>query len=207
MITKPRNYDSAKAMTQGGNRLVPGGYICEIKAADYIQASGSAGARIIIHYDIAEGEYKDYWTNQYKNNTNEDKKWKGNYTLWMPDDSGDEKDQRANRILKTFVEAVEESNAGYHWDWDESKLKGKKLGLIICNKFWSFNGKTGFAPEVNFCVTVDKIKAGDFTIPDDYIPNNLMGEYEASKGTPMEAPTDGFMSIPDGIEGSFLPFK
>lgn len=206
MITKPKNYDSAKPMTQGGNRLVPGGYICEIKAADYVQASGSTGARIIIHYDIIEGDFKDYWANQYKNNTAEDKKWKGNYTLWLPDDSGDEKDQRANRVLKTFVEAVEESNTGYHWDWDESKLKGKKLGLIIRNKFWSFNGKTGFAPEVNFCVTVDKIKAGDFTVPDDYIPNNLMGEYEASKGTPMESPTDGFMSIPDGIEND-LPFK
>lgn len=206
MITKPKNYDSAKPMTQGGNRLVPGGYICEIKAADYVQASGSTGARIIIHYDIVEGDFKDYWANQYKNNTAEDKKWKGNYTLWLPDDSGDEKDQRANRVLKTFVEAVEESNTGYHWDWDETKLKGKKLGLIIRNKFWSFNGKTGFAPEVNFCVTVDKIKAGDFTVPDDYIPNNLMGEYEASKGTPMESPTDGFMSIPDGIEND-LPFK
>lgn len=206
MITKPKNYDSAKPMTQGGNRLVPGGYICEIKAADYVQASGLTGARIIIHYDIAEGDYKDYWANQYKNNTAEDKKWKGNYTLWLPDDSDDEKEQRANRMLKTFVEAVEESNAGYHWDWDEAKLKGKKLGLIIRNKFWSFNGKTGFAPEVNFCVTVDKIKASDFTVPDDYIPNNLMGEYEASKGTPTEAPTDGFMSIPDGIVND-LPFK
>lgn len=206
MITKPNNYDSAKALSQGNNKLVPGGYICEIKNVDYVEGTASTGARLIIQYDIVEGDYKDYWSNQYKNNTNEDKKWKGNYTLWLPDDSGDDKDQRANRVLKTFIEAVEESNSGYHWDWDESKLKGKKIGFIIRNKFWSYNGKTGFAPDVNFCVTVDRIKEDDFIIPTDYIPNKLRGEYEASKGTPMNAPTDGFMSIPEGIEND-LPFK
>ena len=34
-------------------------------------------------------------------------------------------------MFKGFIKSVEESNPGYVWNWDESTLKGKKVGLIL----------------------------------------------------------------------------
>ena len=77
------------------------------------------------------GEYQDYYKNDYKNQNTEDKKWRGVLKLYLPKEDGTEKDNWTISVFKAFTEAVEESNQGYHWDWDETTLKGKVFEMCI----------------------------------------------------------------------------
>ena len=74
-------------------------------------------------------------------------------------------------MFKGFIKAVEESNPGYVWNWDESTLKGKKVGLILQEEEYVPTGGT-HAGElrtrliVKQVVNVETIKSGKFKVPE-----------------------------------------
>lgn len=61
--------------------------------------------------------------------------------------------------------AVESSNSGYHWDWNESGLKGKLVGVLFRNKEWEMNGNTGWTTECCSMVDVESVRQNRFTMP------------------------------------------
>ena len=75
-------YEGYKAEKSFNEALPAGGYVAKIMGTKIEEYTW--GDVFIISFDIAEGEYKDFFTNQYRTNTNEDKKWKGNYRLNIP---------------------------------------------------------------------------------------------------------------------------
>ena len=109
--------------------LPPGGYVVGILGAE--EKEESWGRVLEIRYDVCEGEHKNYYTEQYKNNQAEDKKYKGVYRLGIPKDDGSERDEWSVRKFNTAMLAIEDSNAGYQWDWDEKKLVGKVVGAVF----------------------------------------------------------------------------
>ena len=190
-MKKFNNWENVKAASE----FVPlpaGGYIVELKNAkvkEYKNQNGDAFERFEIAIDIADGEFKDYYANDYCNQTNEDKKWKGVLRLYMPKEDGSEQDEWTKSRFKSFIEAVEDSNPGFHWDWDESKLRGKKIGCLFRLEEWEYNGKTGKKAQPFKAVSVEKIKSGNFKIPKEKLL-----EKNASAPT---APTPEFRDIPD----------
>ena len=190
-MKKFNNWENVKAASE----FVPlpaGGYIVKLKNAkvkEYKNQNGDAFERFEIAIDIAEGEFKDYYANDYCNQTNEDKKWKGVLRLYMPKEDGSEQDEWTKSRFKSFIEAVEDSNPGFHWDWDESKLRGKKIGCLFRLEEWEYNGKTGKKAQPFKAVSVEKIKSGNFKIPKEKLL-----EKNASAPT---APTPEFRDIPD----------
>lgn len=182
-------------------RLPIGGYV--LKIMDAREVVNDWGSTIVISFDIAEGEFKDFFANNYRNQPGEDKKWKGTYRLREPKDDGSESDVWTTRRFNTAIVDIEESNQGYHWDWDEAKLKGKLIGALFNNKEYEFNGRHGFFTNCYGLVPVEKIRSGKFEIPAD----TLLKRPEASNGYPAGAVPgdDGFMNIPDGIDEQ-LPF-
>ena len=96
--------------------------------------------------------------------------------------------------FKTFIVCVEESNDGFHWDWDESKLKGKKVGAIFNEKEWEYNGNSGFFTNLHHFTAADKIRKNDFKIPEPtYLKNKKSasmpeGFVDVKPGTPEEVP-------------------
>lgn len=190
-MKKFNNWENVKAASE----FVPlpaGGYIVELKNAkvkEYKNQNGDAFERFEIAIDIADGEFKDYYANDYCNQTNEDKKWKGVLRLYMPKEDGSEQDEWTKSRFKSFIEAVEDSNPGFHWDWDESKLRGKKIGCLFRFEEWEYNGKTGKKAQPFKAVSVEKIKSGNFKIPKEKLL-----EKNASEPT---APTPEFRDIPD----------
>ena len=83
-----------------------------------------------------------------------------------------------------MVDAVEESNAGYHWDWDETKLKGKVCGILVRDKEYSFNGRHGFAPEIFKLVSIQSIRDKSFKMPaPKYLNGNAPTEPATSSAT------------------------
>ena len=61
------NFDTVQATTGEFKRPTPNGYICKITLADDypFDANTGKGDYLKIEYDIASGEFKDYYTEQY----------------------------------------------------------------------------------------------------------------------------------------------
>ena len=117
--------------------------------------------------DIAEGEHKDHFRRDFDSQNTEDKKWRGVLRLYVPSGDGSEQDNWSAQKLKRFVNDVEDSNPGYHWDWEESKLKGKLVGLTFRREEWEYNGKTGWKTNPFQAYTVEDIRQNKFQLPKD----------------------------------------
>ena len=162
MIPKYNDFKSAKIGT--GREILPaGGYVGEIKKAEVLKYSW--GSKLVIAYDITEGEFTGFFMRDWQNNPNDDKKWRGNLSLTLPTDDGTEQDAWKKRAINNLAASLEESNSGYHWDWDEAKLKGKKLGFLVRDREWELDGRTGWTTEACSCTDVESIRSGKFRMP------------------------------------------
>ena len=146
-------------------KLPAGGYVARIM--DAREQEYSWGSVLLISFDIAEGEHKDFFANDYRGQQQEDKKWRGTYRLRVPKDDGSEQDAWSKRSFGNAMWAVEASNSGYHWDWNEGGLKGKLVGVLFRNKEWEMNGNTGWTTECCSLIDVDSIRQNHFTTPKD----------------------------------------
>ena len=188
--------DYAQTKSYGSFKTLPkGGYVVKIMGATV--KDGKYGQYVEISMDIAEGEYKDFFAKDYQNQTGEDKKWHCKYLLNVPLDDGSEKDGWTKRRFRTFTEALEESNPGYTFDWDESKFKGLLIGALFNEReYEKTDGSIGKAVSLAQVTSVDKIRSGDYTLPKDRLLNK-----SGSGGSS----NDGFMKIPEGVDQE-LPF-
>ena len=127
-IKKYSDYETTQAY--GDYETLPkGGYVIKILGAEVCESS--FGQYVKLSCDIAEGEYSGFYSNDYKNQQSENKKWRCNYLLNVPNDDGSERDGWTKRKFKTVIEAIEDSNSGYNFDWDEQKFKGKIVGGLF----------------------------------------------------------------------------
>lgn len=159
-----RGFENAKAFAE--KEVLPvGGYIVKILNVETLEYTW--GEVLNISFDIAEGEQKDFYKRDFANQMQEVKKWKGNYRLNVPKDDGTEKDGWTMSKFKSAIVAIEESNGGYKWTWDEQTLKGKFVGALFHKSEWEYNGSTGFYTACHSLRSADFIRSGDFTIPAD----------------------------------------
>ena len=187
-------YDDFKATKMGtGREILPaGGYVGEIKKAEVLKYSW--GSKLVIAYDITEGEYAGFFMKDWQNNPNDDKKWRGNLSMTLPMEDGSEQDVWKKRAIGNLAASLEESNPGYHWDWDENKLKGKKLGFLVREREWEMNGKTGWTTEASSCTDVETIRSGKFRVP------------KAKTLPKSSAPASALISDYSAVDDSDLPF-
>lgn len=145
--------------------LPAGGYVAKIMDAK--EVGYDWGSVLLISFDIAEGEYQSFFAADYRGQAGEDKKWRGTLRLRIPKDDGSEQDEWSKRSFGNAMWAVEESNAGYHWGWDEVTLKGKTVGVLFRNKEWEMNGNTGWTTECCAFDSAENIRSGKFKMPKD----------------------------------------
>lgn len=176
------NYAETQVLTEQ-KKLPKGGYICKILNAEVKTYNGRNGSfeKLEISFDITEGEHKDFYANNYRAQRSEDKKWKGVLRVYVPTDDGSESDALTKSIFKGVTTAVEESNNGYHWDWNEAGLKGKAVGIIFRNEEWEFNNRSGWTAQPFKAVSVSAIKEGKFTVPEDKpLKNKTTASYSSA---------------------------
>lgn len=169
MIKRPNNWTEVREFSDRLN-LPLGAYVCKVKQA--VVQSNDYGDQLCILFDIVEGEYKDFFMGKFRTNNMENKKWKGVLKQWCPKDDGSEKDEWTKSSFKGMVTSFEKSNPGYQWNWDEASLVGKVVGILFRNEEWDFNGKHGWAVRPFKALSVDTVRSGDFTIPNDKPLNN-----------------------------------
>lgn len=163
-------YEGMKKEKMGGNykKLPIGGYVCKILGTE--ETSAEWGDKFYIHFDIAEGEYKDFYKDKWNADTMENKKWKGNYSINIPTEKS-KYPESDKRKFNNFIFAVEESNTGFTFDCEKTdKLKGKKIGIIFANKeFKKDDGTTDFYTAAYGVTDIATITSGDYAIPKDIL--------------------------------------
>ncbi len=195
-IRRFSDYEQTKSY-KDFEQLPRGGYVLIIKGAELCENSFGQYTKIMC--DIAEGDYKDFFMNDYLGQKKGDRKWRCNYLLNTPKDDGSEKDGWTKRRFKTVTEALEESNPGYHFDWDERKFKGKLIGgLFNEREYEANNGEIRRATNLAQLCSVEKIRSGNYKIPEDKLLESKQSMPTTDK--------DGFMQIPDGADDE-LPFN
>lgn len=196
MIKQFNGYDDAKKKAQypGSTKLPAGVYVCKILGTKL------EGNMLKVQFDVAEGEYKDFFQNQYKNSKDEDKKYKGMTTLWLPKDDGSEQDAKTKTNFARWTTSIEESNKGYVWDWDETKWKGKLVGICYGEVGKLIDGKSVKFNEARWPVSVESVRSGKAKVPEFYAYKG----YSDKPTTTTPASTD-FVNVPAGIEEE-IPF-
>lgn len=126
------SYGGFEAKKSGGFIEYPpvGAYVAEIKNVRFVEGEGNSDY-IEMMLDIIEGEYKNRYTEVYedqKERFGDSVQYNGRFRLYPPKDGDDDWKKRA---FEGNLWCVQESNPGYAWDWDEKKLKGKKVGINI----------------------------------------------------------------------------
>ena len=160
-----KSYNGFKPERTTARETLPaGGYVAKIMDATVI--SYDWGDVLKVDFDIAEGEHKGFFATDYRNNTNDDKKWRGTYRINIPNESNQYFDSQ-RKSFNNFIACLEETNSGFHFDWDESKLKGKGIGVLFRNKEWEYNGSTGWTTECCAVTTAKDIREGNFKMPKD----------------------------------------
>ena len=194
-----KNFDSVKVSNGGSKKLPVGIYEAVVTFVDYKEYDW--GNVLEVYWDVHAGDYKGFYAAMYAEDTSEDKKPKGKFRLYEPKDDGSEKDEWTKQKLKRFTNALEDSNKGYKWDWDEKKWKGLKFGAVVGEHETYIDGDhTIVFTELRFPVSIEDVKTGKVNIPDRFVDNKAKDFLANAE----KQSSDGFLSVDAGPEE--IPF-
>ena len=115
-MRKPNGYDQSEAIEGGIKSPKAGPCILGVVNA-FIQNNKNSEQQLVLFIDIAEGEFKNYYRRQT------DRFNKNRYLRFYQNTEG-----KGTPYFKGIISAIEESNPGYRFDWNESTLVHKVLG-------------------------------------------------------------------------------
>lgn len=173
--------------------LPVGAYVCDIKQAKEVKNRNTSGTHLEIMFDVCEGEFRGFFEQDYRSQDREDKFWRGIIRQNVPQESSDKYGQQC-KFFKRFINTIEDSNPGYHWDWNETGLKGKKIGVVFGEREKeSQKGTVYTITEACEVIPADDARAGKFKAPE-------------KKTLPAKpAYSGGFAPVQDDDDGD-LPF-
>lgn len=170
-------YDKSKRM-KTFQTLPKGAYVVKLLNVKEEPNKSGSGTHLTIAFDIAEGEYKDFYQQMYAQNANEDKRWPidAHYYLNVPDDNS--KPYVWNN-WNTFFADLEDSNNGFVFDSENlGSLKNKLIGGKFAIDQSTYNGNVYDHTKLRWtCVAEDvrNNKAGKMPpdkLADSHIPSN-----------------------------------
>ena len=188
-FNKPEGYDEVQA----GGDYTPielGGHKLIIKAIE--EATASTGTKYLkVSFDTASDDVQpNYYTEQYKNDTRDNKKWGGVATVFPTDREG-----KTSKTFKQFCTSIERSNnSQIQWGAGfEASIVGKKIGGVFGEEEYIGNdGTVKTARKLFWWRSVEGLA-------DAKVPDKRTVDKPAEDGT-------GWMAIPDASEID-LPFK
>lgn len=203
-------WNEVPAYTGEFETLPPGAYKCQVVQVNITKAQ-SGKEMMVICFDIAEGPFKDYYMKQFKSRqkTDKDVKYPGVFRQLTRGDS--------LPFFKGVITSIEKSNPGYRWNWEEKSLVKKYFGGIFGREEYMGNdGKKHMSTKCVQIRSLDGMK--DAKIPEDkLLTDTLTPAFPASTPQPREVSqnipyigqpgSDGFMTIPEGIDDEELPFN
>lgn len=107
-----------------------------------------------VYCDITKGEYKDYFKTLVQNG--------------LPDRSKHIRSYKTNALpfFKAFITAVEKTNNGFKWDWDEKKLIGKNaIAVVGEEEYLDKNGEVKIGSKIVEFRSLEAYKSGKIVVP------------------------------------------
>lgn len=165
MINYGGDFESKKDVTV--SNLPAGAYVGKILGAN-VETQNVGGRdidRLILQLDVTEGEFANHYQKIYEaaKGGQYPAKYKGVLRLNIPK-AGDQYESMNKRILQGAAWALEQSNKGYHWDWDESKLKGLSVGFSVREADYLIEDadgiRTGTTTEIVRLESVEEVRTG-----------------------------------------------
>lgn len=178
-MKKPDGYDTTQAFDGSFERLDPGGFVCRITAAKDDAYNGRG--RIAIAFDICEGPLSGYYKRKHERFGGN---WPGTYRQFT-----ENKDGTCSPFFKGMITAIEESNPGFVFNWDERTLAGKYFGGVFGSE--EYMTQTGEIKTIVRCSqirSVNAIKTGDYQIPE-------LKKFRPKETAALAADLSGFTSI------------
>lgn len=170
MIKYGGDFESRKDSSSGN---IPAGvYVGKVLGAK-VETQNIGGRdieRLIIQLDVTEGEYTGYYVSAYEaaKGGMYPAKFKGVLRLNIPK-AGDQYEHMNKRILQGAAWALEQSNKGYKWDWDETKLKGLAVGFSVREADYLIEDdagiRTGTTTEICKLESIEEIRQGTVKVP------------------------------------------
>ena len=159
-MNKPQGYDEAQSFGEF-ETLPAGGYKCLIKKV--VCEKTQAGKEYLkIGFDIAEGDYKDFYQKKFANDNRDNPKWSGIWTVFVEG----YKPNTTNPRFKGLITSVETSNEGFKFDFDEQKLVNKKVGLVFREEeFEGQDGQVHTAIKPFYAISYDKAEEAKIPNP------------------------------------------
>lgn len=161
-MKKPLAFDTVAGLTE----YIPlelGGHVCKIVNVEEKKTS-TGKDMLVISLDIAEGEQKGYYSDQYKKDNRENKRWACMVYAVVEDKCGN-----TSRPFKQFIQAFEVSNkVTVQWgDNFEAQFKGKLIGGVFGREqYQNNNGELKMSTKCRWFETIDKVRKG-VAIPKD----------------------------------------
>lgn len=190
------------AKYSGSERLPVGAYECQIKNVQYVTGENGNSDRIDVLFDIAAGDYKDFFKKKYDADESEDKKWKGRKSIYVPRDDGSERDGWTKNTFAKWTNAFEDSNKGYKWDWKEEKWKGLNVGIVFGETGTVIEGREILYTEPRFPVSIDKVRDGSAPAAKFVAKNGYTG---TKQNTSNNSGSEDWMKVPEGKDEE-IPF-
>ena len=167
MKAKYAGYEAKKFGSDYVQLPPEGAYIGEILGVKVEPSFDKSHDQIVLLLDITEGEYKGRYNEQYKDASErfDNAKSRGVLRITVPEESDTVEQAYIKNGFEGNLWAVEQSNPGYAWDWDEKKLKGKKVGFSVRKRFYTGKDKEGNpvdreTTEIGRLESIEEIKAG-----------------------------------------------
>ena len=139
---------------------------------------------LIVRLDVSEGDHAGYYTNRYAldDKRYRDKeikfpaKYKGDLRIRIPNPDN-KKALYPESDLATFKDAiwcVEDSNPGYHWNWDEQSLIGLTVGFSV--RQGTYNGRQ--FTRIEKLESASEVRMGNVNVMEPKAPRTNADIYE-----------------------------
>jgi len=187
-----KQYKGYERKEQVEFELLPkGAYVIKLLSVKEEESSNKNSRYLKMAFDIAEGEYKDFYKKVFDNNTKEDKKWPNDAVLYITSPA-DNSEQWIIDNFNKFMTAVEDSNKDYHWNWDENTLKNKLVGAKFCIEQSEFDGKVYDHTKAKWFIAAQKVRDGKY----GKLPNDKL--IKSTTSTKSDSPAnEGFQPVTD----------
>lgn len=199
MIEQYQGYKPQQA-AMAAEALPAGGYEAKILGAEVKRYDW--GDVLVISFDITAGEHAGYFAKRWKTDENSsfDRHWRGTFRVNLVTAKSKYPDTD-KRIFEDTMFAVEASNSGYVFAWDESTLKGKSVGVLFRNREWEKDGNTGWTTECCKFIPIADIRSNNYTTPRDKPLKK-----SAATTTAAVTPAQEAAQIVETIDDAELPF-
>lgn len=202
-----KDYAAIKPESNQTFETVPNGaYACQIMGVT-MKNTQSGRSYIELMLEITDGEYKGFFTKDYKAQPdNGNKKWRGCINLWIP--QANDENWKVEQFLRA-IKAIDVSN-GSTFDGNEASLKGKVVcALMHKEEYLNKDNEVRSSQRFYKLISIQDMKDGRI----GEIKDKLLAPDKKQTAQPTAAPVPAplpdalsdFEDV-DNIGGSELPF-